>query len=179
MGNNTSTPLEYEDSLGYFYAEEVNFNTTLLAILPKISGALSAAGSSYVIQDVLRDPRKRKESTYHRVMLGLSTSDFLSSVFVNFLSTWPMPRGYMKYAVGTMATCDMVGFFHALTIFTSPLLNCSLATFFLVQLKYNWTDGRIVSMEKWLHIVPWSVGFVASILGLAMKSFGPLAFHCG
>jgi len=178
MGNNESTPLEYEYTLEYVLKEVFNWNTTLVAILPKISGALSAVGSSYVIQDVLRDPRKRNESTYHRVMLGLSTSDFLSSVFVNFLSTWPMPRGYMKYAVGTVGTCDAVGFLCVLTFLSTPFYNCSLATYFLVQLKYNWSDQRIKAIEKWFHIIPWSVGLAFSIPGLVMKAYGPASLVC-
>ena len=161
------------------FFETFNFDLTLMVILPKIIGGLSAVGSGYIIQNVMRDPRKRKGSTFHRLMLGLSTSDFLSSFFVYFLSSWPMPRGYMRYAVGTVGTCDAAGFFLPLTVFTSPLYNCSLATFFLVQLKYNWSDQRIIEVEKWLHIVPWSVGLVAGILGLIMKSYGPINAHCG
>ena len=179
MGNHISTPMEYVETLDFVYSEKWNHSTTLIAILPKITGGLSAVGSGYIIQNVLRDPRKRGGSSFHRLMLGLSTSDFLSSFFVFFLSTWPMPRGYMKYAVGTLGTCDAAGFFVAFTVLTTPLYNCSLATFFLVQLKYNWSDQRIVEMEKWLHIVPWSVGLVAGILGLIMKSYGPITGHCG
>ena len=161
------------------YKEVWKYNTTLLAILLKTSGFLSAAGSIYVTQDVLRDPRKRCRSPFHRLMLGLSTSDLLSSFFVYFLSTWPMPRGYHIYAVGSVATCDIIGYIQVLTSLTTPLYNCSLATYFLVQLKYNWSDRSIQSFEKWLHIVPWSVGLSASIPGLVWKSYGPIGFVCG
>merc|ERR1712038_222883 len=124
-------------------------------------------------------PRKRSESTFHRLMLGLSISDLLSSFFPFFLSTWPMPQGYLKYAVGSVTSCDVVGFFFAFTCFTCPIYNCSLATYFLVRLKYNWQDCQIKAMEKWLHIIPWLVGMVPAVVGLVMKAFGPLNFHCG
>ena len=180
MGNRTSGPeVPYEYTLEWLYTDIRGYNTAFFAILPKITGALSTVGSGYIIQDVLKDPRKRRR-TYHRLMLGLSISDFISSFFVNFLSTWPMPKGYLKYAIGNVATCDMVGFLQVLTgFFTTPLYNCSLATYFLVQLKYNWRDGRITKMEKWLHIIPWSVGLIPAIVGLAMKAFGPITFICG
>ena len=179
MEDNTLKSLEYESSYEFIYKEVRNYNTALLAILPKITGALSALGSAYIIQDVLRDPRKRKEGIFHRLMLGLSVMDFLFSFFSYVLSTWPMPKGYLKYAVGTVGTCDAVGFFQALTIFSIPLYVSSLATFFLIRLKLNWIDQRIKAVEKWFHIVPWSVGLVTGILGLATKSFGPVSFNCG
>ena len=55
-----------------------------IIITLKISSALSILGSSYVVQDVLRDPQKRNESTYHRIMLGLSCSDMIVSFFGYF-----------------------------------------------------------------------------------------------
>ena len=178
MGSDASS-LNYKDTDGYVYKEVFGYNTIVCAILPKITGGLSAAGSAYIIQDVLRDPRKLKESTYHRLVLGLSSSDFLNSFFAYILSTWPIPKGYNTYAAGTLITCDAAGFISTLTHFTTPLYNCSLSTFFLIQFKYKWDDDEISTVEKnWLHTIPWLVGLTVAIPGLIMKSFGPLQFHC-
>ena len=41
---------------------------------------------------------------YHRLLLGMSMSDFVGSMMC-FLSTWPIPRGEAYLAVGTVQTC--------------------------------------------------------------------------
>jgi hypothetical protein len=149
-----------------------------ITILQRVMGSISLAGSIYVIQDVLQNKSKRNH-TYHRLMVGLSISDVLSSFFVQILSTAPVPKGYHVLAIGNLATCDAQGFFVFLCLFTTILYNCSLATYYLVQLKYNWINRRIKALEKWLHIVPWSVGLTYAIAGLALNMYGPFGFGCG
>jgi len=80
-------------------------NTQLkaMAIAPKCSGIISLISSTFIIQHVLRD-RKRRNLTYHRLLLGMSISDFVGSLMC-FLSTWPIPRGEACLAAGTTATC--------------------------------------------------------------------------
>eukprot|EP00551_Chaetoceros_affinis_P019059 CAMPEP_0203717028 /NCGR_PEP_ID=MMETSP0092-20131115/1607_1 /ASSEMBLY_ACC=CAM_ASM_001090 /TAXON_ID=426623 /ORGANISM="Chaetoceros affinis, Strain CCMP159" /LENGTH=488 /DNA_ID=CAMNT_0050595749 /DNA_START=29 /DNA_END=1495 /DNA_ORIENTATION=+ len=169
--------IQYDTTLDA-YLEKLGRNPSLLAIAPKVCGSLSMVSSCYVVQDILKSPRKRSQSTYHRVMLGLSITDILSSIIGNILSTWPIPSGYHLYAAGSVGTCDAVGFFNTLTIFATPVYYCSLTTYYLVQLKYNWLDRDIRAIEKWLHIVPWSLGLVAAVIGLATKSYGPNPSTC-
>ncbi len=168
-------------SLDTFLKNDFGFSDTtlaLLAIIPKVSGVLSAIGSCYVVQDILRSPTKRTQSTFHRTMIGLSIIDIISSVFGNVLSTWPMPKGQHLFAVGSVASCDAVGFLSVLTAVATPLYSCSLATYYLVQLRYNWSDSRIKALEKWFHIVPWTAGLIVAIMGLALKVNGPSPHHC-
>jgi hypothetical protein len=148
-----------------------------ITILQRTMGTISLIGSSYVIQEVLRNEQKRKH-TFHRLMVGLSFSDILSSFFVHILSTSPLPKGYQVFAVGSIATCDAQGFILYSCIFVTTLYNCSLATFYLVQLKYNWTNRRIKALEKWLHVVPWSVGLVMAIFALIFKMYSPFGLNC-
>ncbi len=151
---------------------------TAISYSKRSMGALSVLGSGIIIVDVLRDPRKRNH-TLHRLMVGLSVLDILSSFFSHVLSTTPMPAGYHMLAIGSVATCDAQGFITTLTGFGIPLYNCSLATYYLVQLEYNWVDRRIKALEKWLHIVPWVVGIVGAAIGLAFNTYGPIGFTCG
>jgi hypothetical protein len=146
-------------------------------IVQRFMGTISLIGSSYVIQDVLRNERKRNH-TFHRLMVGLSAADILSSFFVHILSTAAIPKGYQVFAVGNLATCDAQGFINRMCCFVTILYNCSLATYYLVQLKYNWINRRIKALEKWLHIVPWSVGLVMAVVGLALKSYGSYGLSC-
>ena len=94
--------------LEYFLC--TGFSITQLAIVIinlKTSSVLSIMGSSYVVQDVLRDPKKWQESTYHRIMLALSSADIIFSFFGPFLGTWVMPRGEQVFAVGSSITSSM------------------------------------------------------------------------
>ena len=62
-----------------------------LAIAPKVPALLSICGSSSIIYMVLSN-QKRRNHIMHRIMLCLSISDILASVFF-FASTWPIPKG--------------------------------------------------------------------------------------
>lgn len=147
-------------------------------IIPKITGFLSMIGSGYIIQDVLRNPHKRTKSIYHRLMLGLSISDTIYSFSAFVLTSWPMPRDYFIMAAGTVATCDASAFFTSIGMFVTPLYNCSLVTYYLLQLKHNWADQRIRNVEKWLHLGPWLIGLGVAFAGLATKAFGPVISAC-
>merc|ERR1719197_478155 len=94
-----------------------------LALVPKCTGSLSLVGSLFIMQDVIRDKRKRSESVYHRIMLGLSLFDSFASV-VNVLSTWPTPMDQADrifLASGSTETCTAQGFFNELGNITTPL----------------------------------------------------------
>ena len=147
-------------------------------IISKITAALSILGSSYVIQDIVRNPEKRNESIYHRLMFGLSCSDVIFSFFGWFLSTWVMPKESHLFAVGSESTCIASGFFHYMTALSTPLYNCSLATFYFLQLRLNWTKRKIMAIEKWFHILPWTVGLIGAITAAALSSLGPYLNVC-
>ena len=61
------------------------------------------------------------------------------------------------------------------TIFYS----CSLATFYLLKLKYSWVNSRIKAVEKWLLFLPCTVGLIVAISEVAMSKLGPYAMACG
>lgn len=151
---------------------------TAISSTKRSMGAISVLGSAYIIQDVLRDPQKRKH-TFHRIMVGLSTIDLLSSFFTHVLSTTLMPSGYHMLAVGSIATCDAQGFITTLSGYATPLYNCSLSTYYLVQLKHNWPTRRVEALEKWLHIVPLALGLIGATTLLALNAYGPVGFSCG
>ena len=153
-------------------------NTTLI-INFNLTAALSIFGSSYVIQDVLRDPKKRNESTYHRIMFCLSCSDIILSFFGPFLGTWVFPKGSQLFAAaGFEALCGVAGFFMTLAIPCIPLYNCSLATFYLLKLKFTWVNRKVKAIEKWLLFLPCTVGLITAIIAAIIERFGPDKFFC-
>jgi hypothetical protein len=81
-----------------------------LALAPKVTGFLSMVGSFWIIVEVLMDDLKRT-NVYHRLLLGLSSSDFIFSIFM-FASTWPIPSDTpdIAWAIGNERTCKVQGF---------------------------------------------------------------------
>jgi hypothetical protein len=147
-------------------------------IIGKVGGIASCVGSGYILQDVLRNPDKRTKSIYHRIMLGLSITDIISSIFIFILGSWPMPTGSWLWAAGNIVICDVTAFLGLLGAIGSMMYNCSLATFYLLQLKFNWPDRKMKAIEKLLHIVPCILSFAFCIVIFSTKMFGPHVGHC-
>ena len=85
--------------------------------------------------------------------MGLSTMDILSSFFLWFLGSWAMPKGSWIWTAGNIVTCDIAAAIGGIGYIGSSLYNCSLATFYLLQLKYNWSDRKMKSIENVVNIV--------------------------
>ena len=170
---NKKTTLDWYLCQGHSIAQ-----ITTLIINAKISSTLSILGSSYVIQDVLRDPKKRKGSTYHCIMLGLSSSDIIFSLFGPFLGTWVMPKGNQILAFGFKATCSVAGFFTTISATCTPLYNCSLTTFYFLRLKLCWADRRIKAVEKWILYFPCTVALITAISAAVISKLGPWGWLC-
>ena len=149
-----------------------------MMLVPKITGGLSALGSSYIIYDILKAERKR-QSQYHRIMVAMSLLEFLVSFFGHFLSSWPMPKGYQMYAVGNDISCGIASFFYILGMLGTPLYNCSLVTHYTLVIKQKWSKDDIQVIEKWYHIIPSTICVTMAILPFALGVNGPaIGFLC-
>lgn len=154
----------------------------VLAIVPKITGSLSLVGSLFVLQDILRDKKKRSKSIFHKIMIGLSTSDVISSV-ANVLSTWPSPsngdhNSSVYGAVGTTATCTAQGFFNELGSLTTPLYTASLCLRYLLVVRYNWRESQLQKYEALFHMIPIAIGCTMSIVGLPLNLYNNVGWIC-
>ena len=135
----------------------------------------STSRNSQFQQQRRRQQRKKMSSTYHRLICGMSIGDCFSSFFGFFLSTWPIPEETGIWgASGNITTCDVAGFFNHAGNLIVPLYNASLATFYLLLLKYNWTDTQIRNKaEIYLHLVPLVVGWGIPVVCLVLGMYGP------
>ena len=107
-------------------------------------------------------------------MVGLSVMDILLSLFAFVLGSWPLPKeAPILWAVGNMASCEAAGFIAGVGYIGSPMYSCSLVSFYLLQLKYNWPDRKMKKAEKWFHIVPCAFAFLFCLVALCTKSLGP------
>ncbi len=87
-----------------------------VAIIPKVSAALSIFGSSWIMIEVLTQKSKRG-NVYNRLLCTMSVFDFTTAAWM-FASSWPVPDGSegVAFAIGNQVTCDVQGFFMQLGI---------------------------------------------------------------
>jgi hypothetical protein len=160
------------------------WQSVVLALVPKFTGTLSLLSSTYIVQHVLMSRSKRRK-TYHRILVGMSINDILGSFFSATLSTWPMPATNIGAdldifgAVGSVKTCTMAGFFNQGGNLAAPLYNGSLSTFYLLMIVYGWKEHALKKkVEPYFHIIPNMVGWGTGILGLALRAYGPADWTC-
>jgi hypothetical protein len=105
-----------------------SFLDKAVAIIPKVTGGISVLSSGFIIWPVVHS-KNRRRTLYHRLLVGMSACDILSS-FCFVLGTWPMPKNSGTFqASGTTATCEAAGFVDQLGAFATPTYNVSLAIF--------------------------------------------------
>eukprot|EP00984_Skeletonema_dohrnii_P001292 scaffold401_cov144-Skeletonema_dohrnii-CCMP3373.AAC.3 len=144
----------------------------VLAVAPKVTGIISLFSSTFIIQHVLRD-RKRRSLAYHRLLLGMSIADFVGSLMC-FLSTWPIPRGEACLAAGTVATCTAQGFFSwIMHSHVQYFLGNLLCTRDCVK---GWKEYRVSKIEKYLHALPILAGFGTGFAALVAEVWAIIIF---
>jgi hypothetical protein len=148
-----------------------------IAIVPKFTSLLSMFGSSFIIYKVLQKPRSQ-QNTYHRLMLGMSVCDLLSSACF-FLTTWPIPKEENIYAAsGNQATCIAQGFFSQFSLATA-IYNASLSFFYVMKIRYSWSSKRIERrLEPALHAVALLIGVGTAIAGVALNLYNNDSWEC-
>lgn len=144
------------------------------AIIPKFTASLSLIGSTFIVFHVLQS-KKRRHRVYHRILLGLSLMDMISS-FKSFLSTWPIPEGTTFGAVGSTQSCTAAGFFGHASSLASALYNGSLTVYFLLTIKYGRKHFR--GIEPFLHAIPLSVGWGTAIAGIPLTLYNTIGWTC-
>ncbi len=149
-----------------------------LFVLQKISCFFSATGSLMIISQVSRSKFNRSKPQ-QRLILGLSISDLVMSI------TWILTPLFMPadsgavWAVGNQASCTFQGFIVTTFVAAGILYMCSLQTQYLLSIRYGWTESRVrMRAEKYMHAVPWLVGWTAAITQLSLKLFNPADWDC-
>ena len=144
----------------------------VLANVQRGSAFLSLCGSLYIIREIIiREYRKndnRLENVYHRIMLVLSISDCISSLAF-FASNWAIPSNvaydFIRGNIGNITTCDIQAFMIILGWCGIVVSNTVLSVYFLLCVKYNWSNDRLKrQLERPYHLllvlggIPYSIG---------------------
>lgn len=133
--------------------------------------------SSWIITEIIRDKRKLG-LVYHRLLLVMSIGDVVLSIGF-FLSTWPIPIGTPDIygAAGTTATCTAQGFFQQVAI-VSQIYNAYLAIYFVLTIRYSWTEARLQKLEPYVHGFYLAFAFGTASAGLALNLFNSANLWC-
>lgn len=128
-----------------------------------------------IIISVLRE-KKNRENIQQRLIGLMSCSDlilcFLHLTGHLWLPTYASslsPNGVS--GVGNDASCNASGFLYALFGHTTLAYNDSLALYYLLIVKYNWTPRKLKKIEIWFHAIPWSYGLLVAISAAATVMF--------
>ncbi len=130
---------------------------------------MSILGSSFIIYEVLKNPKKRVMA-YHLQMLALSIADFLYSIFW-FVSNWPAPDS---------GWCTANGFLNLLTGTPQAMLSAGVCLYYLSFVYFAWSEEKILRYQRVLIILPIIWGLITAILPLARGMINPNPFtgHC-
>ena len=150
----------------------------MFTILQISSASVSMIASATLIIMILRS-HKRLSTPLHRLLFGLSISDFISSLALSFGNTLSPPDHPIIWgASGNMTLCTMQGFIHFWSQNASPLYNCSLCLYYLIEIKYTNLQEYLGKIEVLLHVLPVFVPLIYSLIGLSLDAFGPSATKC-
>lgn len=152
-------------------------STYVIAVaLAWIGSILSIVGAGLVVYLILRE--RKLHSLFHRIMLGMCAADIIAALQISG-HFFALPRWTRTpFARGNFTTCAIAGSLLYLQQ-ASNMYSCLLAGYFLLMIRYRWTESRIASFfEPWIHILPWIIPTVSIVVALMTKSLNPM-YHFG
>eukprot|EP00978_Attheya_sp_CCMP212_P004133 scaffold8976_cov60-Attheya_sp.AAC.1 len=142
-------------------------STTKMAVLawfPRCMAFLSFMGSTIILFNIITLENKQRK-TFNQFMILLSLFDMIGSVAYAF-TTLPLPaEDYMYGSRGNAATCTAQGFFIQLGVIAA-YMNVSLSFYYLLILKFGWSESRIEKLRPWLFGVPIAIGLTFAFAGI-------------
>ena len=133
-----------------------------LDIIPRITAMMSILGSSFIMYEVLKNPKKRGMA-YHLQMLALSIADFLYSTSW-LIYNWPAPDS---------GWCTANGFIFLLSGTPEAMLSAGVCVYYLLFVYFAWSDEKILRYQRVLIIFPIIWGLITAILPLARGMINP------
>jgi hypothetical protein len=133
-----------------------------LDIIPRITAMMSILGSSFIIYEVLKNPKKRVMA-YHLQVLALSINNFLFST-AWIIYNWPAPDS---------GWCTTRGFLDLLTGTSEAMLSAGVCVYYLFFVYFAWSEEKILRYQRVLIIFPIIWGLITAILTLAQGMINP------
>lgn len=156
-------------------------------IVPRITGSLSAVASMLIIFLILRSST-HLSSSYHRIMVGMSVCDVLSSTAMAFTHL-PMPRPGLSPAVdaymyqglrlGNTQTCSAQGFIYTVGILGTYTYNTGLCIYYACAIFFKLKKQTIRNRVESVIHVSVIFYFLVPIIALYHGNINPVDAHCG
>jgi hypothetical protein len=149
----------------------------LLSILPCFTSFFSCLGSAQIVYKVLTG---RRTTPYRRILLGLSSADFLCSLIYP-LQAFLLPKETSNrvYAVGNHASCNFLGFAQQ-SFFASILYNSMLSVYFLLTVRFGLSNEVVgKKYEPWMHALSIGYPLITAVIGVSMNMFHQLELGHG
>ena len=124
------------------------------------SRILSLCGSLLISMSIVTKPRNVRWSPYNQIVLGISFFDSLSSVaYIIGTAFGPIDIG----SIGNDATCGFQAWLFQIciaSVYYSVYYSVFLCVYFLLVVKYNWTERKFNKVAKWVHLGVGTVGLI-------------------
>ena len=150
----------------------------LLCVLQKIPASLSVIGSSCIVSSVFRS-NENKANIQQRIVGGMSIMDTLGALTWLTTNFWlPMSYEFYPATIGNDLSCNIHGFLIQVFDTSSVVYNGGLSIYYLLVIKYGWSDAKLRKLEKWFHLVPLAFGIITAIIPAAFKLYNPANWNC-
>lgn len=145
-----------------------------------VMAPLSLAASIALICHILRSP-KGLSTTYHRLLLGLSVADIMSSL-ANSLNSAMTPQE-LDYLIpnssGSTTSCSAQGCLIWMGAFAGSLYNSSISFYYLAIIRYGKKEHYIRRrLEPWFHAISIVIPLVSGSILVAAQAFNLLETQC-
>eukprot|EP00978_Attheya_sp_CCMP212_P049170 scaffold627380_cov83-Attheya_sp.AAC.1 len=150
-----------------------------LAIVPKITGALSLLGSIMIISEITYFDRHKLRRVYHRLVLAMAIFD-LFGASAKFLSSWPIPRMVenISFNVGNFESCVFQGFLLHVGV-GEPMMSMCLSIYFFLVIHQGWSERKIKSKaEPLFYCFTGSLAFGTAFAAWGMGLFNSSKLWC-
>jgi hypothetical protein len=149
--------------MGLELLSETQFKTLKWSLT--CSAILSVLGSLIIMWHA----SNKLKRPYHRILFMLSFTDLVSSVVVAVLT--PARDTVLKPCL----VCTLDGFVAVSMVYGSAFYNASLSVFFLVTIKYSYSDWKITRrVEPFLRGISLGYPMTLAIIGAGLQMYNPL-----
>jgi hypothetical protein len=171
-----------ESNLVQTYTDKSLYSDTQLKILfalPILPSLLSAICSGLILNIIFSDAKRKLKHVYHRVLVGFSIIDILSSM-VYAASSLPVPKGSPGTfgARGNWTTCNISGFLIQFNFSKAPYWAFLCLQYALV-IRYSVRQEKIVKFERIVHVFAFLAPFSLGIAMLQLNNYNPTYINPG
>ena len=148
----------------------------VLAIVPKVTGAIGTISGIILLIDIFRSHRQNKGNPILRA-LGAASFFYMLDAFAWFLSSWVAPEGSFVFAHGNQSSCAFQGFWLQAVI-ASPLYITAMTYFYYLVACHSWEDGKLEGIELTVHGLVLGFALGTSIVLLILGQYNHIGAVC-